>query len=66
MFTLKERRYLGPTSMDAEMAFVMANMVTGGGVGWGEGLGGLGVWVGLPLGDMRESSRALARSACSP
>lgn len=27
LFTLKERRYLGPTSMDAEMAFVMANMV---------------------------------------
>jgi hypothetical protein len=26
-FTLKARRYLGPTSMDAEMAFVMANMV---------------------------------------
>ncbi|GBF97951.1 hypothetical protein Rsub_10624 [Raphidocelis subcapitata] len=25
-FTLKARRYLGPTSMDAEMAFVMANM----------------------------------------
>ncbi|KAI8466404.1 MAG: tRNA guanosine-2'-O-methyltransferase [Monoraphidium minutum] len=26
LFSLKSRRYLGPTSMDAEMAFVMANM----------------------------------------
>ena len=26
LFTLKARRYLGPTSMDAEVAFVMANL----------------------------------------
>ena len=25
-FALKKRRYIGPTSMDCEMAFIMANM----------------------------------------
>lgn len=31
-YDLKQRRYLGPTSMDTEMAFLMCNMCQVGGV----------------------------------
>jgi hypothetical protein len=33
-YDLPRRRYLGPTSMDTEMAFLMANVAQAGLVGW--------------------------------
>ena len=40
-YDLRRRRYLGPTSMDTEVAFIMANMAQVGGWGgrWGWGWG---------------------------
>ena len=39
-FSLKKRSYIGPTSMDCEMAFIMANMGKVSGIFTGQSSGG--------------------------